>query len=444
MSGFYPGQKLNVKIESVANGGQGVARISDFVIFVPYASPGDEVEIILGTVKKSYAVGKILSFKSFSAFRIKPECPYFFQCGGCSFQHISYDGQLRIKERFVKDALERIGGISEYSFSSILPSKPFGYRNKVQFVVSGEKSGLYAFNSHRIIEIDRCELQNDLSNKILRRCKDFLRGGLSDASYLKHIGIRTSSLGTAQVTFVAKRKKIRGLKEAAERLCSEFPCIGGVSLNVNPENTNVIYGKNTFILVGSGRIEERLLNRKFYIGCESFFQVNLEAAEKLAKTVLSFMPEKSDSILLDAYCGSGFFTMFSAERYKKAIGVEEHAASIVAAKELALENGILNAEFLCLKTEDFLSAHLSEKVGWAVLDPPRKGLEPSVILSLAESGVSNIIYVSCNPSTLARDLKVFCERGYKVRKVRPIDMFPQTVHVETVVLLSRSKPDDTV
>lgn len=431
------GMRIPVRIDSLGSGGEGVARFDDFVVFVRGGAPGDECEVELDIVKRTYAAGRLVSLTNPSPVRKAPECRHFGRCGGCQLQHVAYDEQIRIKERNIVDAIERIGGVRGFDFGGVLPTRPFGYRNKVQFVCSGGVLGLYQYNSHDLVRIDGCMLQTDLSNEVLRACSAVINDGRFEKRALRHLGIRTTSLGFAHVTFVASKRNLTGVRRAAKALMALVPAVKGVTLNVNPDKTNVILGRESFLLCGDESVTERVLGVEFKVNCESFFQVNRDGAEEMVRIVLSFLPERSGSAFLDAYCGSGFFSMFAAGRFARVVGVEENPSSVAEAMRVAASNGISNAEFVRGRTEEYLAGADSGDIGCALVDPPRKGLDPSVAAALSRSGAERVIYVSCNPATLARDLRLFVAGGFRVVAVKGIDMFPQTSHVETVVLLCR-------
>ena len=435
---FLKGQKFIVDINAITSEGQAVAKIDDFVVFINGGAPKDKAEIILTKVSKNYAVGKIISLLNPSDLRVTPECPYFGICGGCQLQHISYDEQLKIKQNNVFEQIKRIGGIDCTDIiKNIVPSAPFYYRNKVQFVVEKQKLGLYSLNSHSFVNIKKCILQSDLSNKILESAEKILNTKTyAKLNFLRHFSIRTSSLDEVCITLVSSKKSPL-LKKFASDLVKEFPEIKSVSININRENTNVIYGKESEIIFGDDSICEKIFDKSIRINCESFFQVNYNSACEMVKTVKSFLPEKSDSVFLDSYCGSGFFSLFASDMFKKTVGIEENKISISQALRNVKENNINNAEFVCSKMEDYVNSIDMSNVKYALVDPPRKGLDISVIELLTSNDIDHIVYVSCNPATLARDLKIFSEKGFTPVNVQPIDMFPQTAHVETVVKLER-------
>lgn len=436
-SDIKKGDIIKLKIEAAGSGGEGIARMDGFVFFVNGAAPGDEAEVKIETVKKAYASGRISKLLSPSPFRTSPACPYYEKCGGCQLQHISYQKQLEIKSSNIRDAIARIGGIREFTFEGIVPSSPFGYRNKVQFVCINGKCGLYERNSHNLISIEGCMLQKEPANKILSAFMEIIGNGKFEYQAMRHIGIRVSSSGDASVTLVMSKRKAKGLKDAAEELMRKITEVKGVSLNINSKNTNVILGDVTIPICGEPFVTEEIMGRKFRINPESFFQVNRDGAEEMVRTVMGFLPEKSDSVFLDAYCGSGFFSMFASGIFRKTIGIEEYEKSIDDAKAAAKLNGIENAEFICGKAEQLITSEALTDVEYALVDPPRKGIEESVINAFASSKIRTVIYVSCNPATLARDLGIFMAKGFEIKSVKGIDMFPQTSHVETVVLMSR-------
>ena len=441
------GDRVLLAIESIASGGEGVAKPDGFTVFVPFSAPGDIIDATIETVKKSYAVAKIISVEKESEMRVNAICPHFSICGGCQLQHIVYESQLEIKRRIVQDNISRIGGIFLDVKSVKSMPQAFNYRNKVQFVSANIKNkltlGLYEKLSHKIVPVEFCPLQSVISNEVLSSIYNALPENWSsynertNKGSLRHIVIRNSSHGEALVILVSKTH-LPDEKVFASKLIKSIPCIKGVVLNLNKDKTNVILGNENVLLCGEDFITEEIFGKKFKISSGSFFQVNYDGALTLAETVTSLF-EKSEKSLLDAYCGGGFFSVILADRFNSVTGIEEFLPAVISAKQTAKDNDITNAEFYSGKVEKVLPEMISSGKVFDVclFDPPRKGLEREVIDSVAQVKIPSIVYVSCNPSTLARDLKIFEEKGYITNFVQPVDMFPQTAHVECVAQLKR-------
>lgn len=444
-------QTVELSVESLTSEGDGVARFGGFVVFIPAAAPGDRICAQIAEVRKNYARARLVSVLEPSPHRTEPPCPYFGRCGGCTLQHLDYSFQLQQKKSFVGDAIQRIGGIRQAEISDTLGmASPFHYRNKVQFVASrfqGEFSaGLYALSSHRVVSVENCPLQLELGNRVLKEAVRLIRA-LGWTAYdeksrrgsVRHLALRISrSQEAVLVSVVSAERGLKNLTGFAARLMEAVPQVRGVYLNYNPGRTNVVMGSNQELVAGNPYIEEEVAGMRYCISPLSFFQVNGEGAARLAETALQFAGGGGKTAL-DAFCGAGFFTMFLSKKFERIFGIEEVPDAVRDAGGNARLNGVGNAEFICGRVEEALPALTAQgrRFELALLDPPRKGAQESVLRTLADAAVEKILYVSCNPSTLARDLKILTALGYAVEGVRPVDMFPQTAHVETVVKLQR-------
>lgn len=440
------GDVLSLTIESIASSGEGIAKPNGFTVFVPFSTPGDIINARIEIVKKSYAIAKVLSVEKESDMRVNAVCPHFSICGGCQLQHIKYSSQLEIKRRIVYDNILRIGGIDLDIEPVPAMENMFNYRNKVQFVTAKIKNklaiGLYERLSHRVVPLDVCPIQSDISNAALSHIYKLIPDNWlpynekTGKGALRHIIIRNSSIGDTLVIFVSKTH-LPDAEEVANRLMRDNPLIKGVVLNLNRDKTNVILGDKNILLCGEDFIIEEIFGKRFKISSGSFFQVNYEGAVMLADKV-SFLFENATGNLLDAYCGGGFFSIILADKFKSVIGIEEFVPAVSSARQTASDNNISNAQFFAGKVEQILPEMINAGKTFDVclFDPPRKGLEREVIDSVVQAGIPLIVYVSCNPSTLARDLKIFVEKGYTVDSVQPVDMFPQTAHVECVAKIT--------
>ncbi len=440
-----------IEIYHIGEDGEGIGRIEDFVVFVDKALPGEKVLIKLIKVKKSYGYGKLLSVLDKSPFRTKPVCEVFKRCGGCSLQHLEYSEQLKFKTKKVKDSLERIGGFSGIEvLDTIGMEKPYNYRNKAQFPVGISKDGLsfgfYAPRSHNIINISKCFIQNEINEKIISAVKGFmLKYNIPPydeqlhEGVIRHIVTRTAVFTKEiMVCIVIKGKTL----PKSDFLVEELLKIKGVTsilLNYNNAKTNVIMGNKIDTLYGKAFIEDYIGEFKFEISPFSFFQVNPVQTQILYRTAFDFAGLTGTETVIDAYCGIGTISLFVSRKAKKVIGVEVVSEAVSDARRNALINGVSNVEFIIGKAEevipDLWESH-GVKPDVIFLDPPRKGCDARLIDTLLRSSTSKIVYVSCNPSTLARDLRLLSDK-YSVVRVQPVDMFCMTAHVETICLLSR-------
>ncbi len=434
--------------------GSGVCKINDIAVFVPSAAVGDKISVKILKTTKSYAYGKIEEMIEPSPDRIVPDCEVFGKCGGCTFRHIGYDSELRFKQKRVYDSLARIGGIDGSVIGRIVGAdESDSYRNKAQLPITYDKNGkicvgFFAPRSHRVIPLDECNLQSKAFSKAINAFLSWAENEhikpydeATHTGILRHLYLRyASKTGELMVCIVANAKELRHEKQLVQTLVDNVPDLKTVVLNTNTEKTNVITGKLCRTLYGSGYITDVLCGLKFRISPLSFYQVNRDQAERLYTIAAEFADLKPHETLLDLYCGTGTIGLSMSHKVKHLIGVEIIPQAIEDAKKNAALNGISNAEFIC-SDASAAAADLKKrsiKADCIVLDPPRKGCDTSLIDTVTQISPKRIVYVSCDPATLARDIKRFAELGYSVKKAIPVDMFPRTAHVETVVLMSRS------
>lgn len=415
---------VDIEIFGFGQDGEGVGEINGKRVFVHGALPGEIVEVCLTEEKKTYAKGVATKLILKSKDRVEPICPVFGECGGCQLMHLRYDAQLQMKRQKVVDALLRIGTI-EAKVDRCVPSpQEFCYRNKIQLPVTKEgKAGLYRRKSHEIIPIDRCYIHSALGECVF----DKLKGRLSGE--LRHVLIR-SAVNTKQalVVFVTRDQPSKALKALAKELVGDE--IKGVLVCINRGKGNRVLGGSFTLLAGKETIQEDLLSLRMKVSPASFFQVNPLQAKQLYAKVIELLNLQGKEVVLDAFCGVGTLSLLLAQKARRVLGIECVKEAVDDARENALQNGIENVEFLCGRVEEMEL----EAVDIAVLNPPRKGCERSVLEAMR---AKTLIYVSCNPATLARDLKILLELRYQVDRVCPFDMFPQTAHVETVVRCQR-------
>ncbi len=428
------GAVVTASIERLGIHGEGVGSIEGFTLFVEGALPQEVVEVEIYEKRKSFARGKVRKWKSFSKDRVEPVCSLFGRCGGCQIMHLSYPEQLVFKRQRVKDALERVGKFLNPAVHDCRPSPAsFYYRNKIQLPFKEGKFGLYAADSHDLVPIEECFIHCPLGESVFKTILHWHEEHPL-SSTVRHLLIRTA-IHTCEVLviFVTDRPDVPELILLAKHLLAKNPEVKGVVQNINLSGTNTILGREFRTLVGEGWIHEEICALRFKVSPASFFQVNPSQAEALYRQVLEFAALEKNDRVLDAYCGVGTLALILSKRAKEVVGVECVPAAIDDAKENASLNQINNVQFVCAAAEEFILS--VEQIDVAILNPPRKGCEMRLLERLGFLRPRTIVYVSCDPATLARDLSYLCSIGYKLDQVQPFDMFPQTAHVECVTRL---------
>ena len=469
------GDQIEVEVSSLAFGGDAVGRYQDFAIFVPGALPGERVRVKITQVKDHYASSEIVAILRPSADRVVPTCSIFEECGGCQWQHFNYPRQLQTKRQFVVDALQRIGRLNNVTVQPCLPSpNPYNYRNKAMPVVSMRDghfiSGIYEPRSHHLVPYHSCPIQGDPINDLIQTVlKKIDRSGLTPyqekkhTGFLRHLtvrqGVKTGELLLAFVTrtqvpddrtqkpTVVHEELDQMLPRIARELMAEVPGLVGVLQNINPSRTNIVFGPTTLTLEGRDHYYEVIDGLKLKVSLRSFLQVNTPQADILHEIVREALGDPVDKkkwgTILDLYSGIGTLAMAVANKADYVVGVEEIGAAVEDAKINAEANRKPNIDFLEGDVSNILHG-LKDKglqqVDAVILDPPRKGVLPEILARLAAFHPERLVYVSCDPSTLARDLALLAKHGYAVEWAQPLDMFPQTYHVETVVKLTRETP----
>ncbi len=427
--------KVELTVERLGIYGEGVARLDGLTVFVDGVLPQEKVSAEIFERRKSFARARALSLLQRSPHRVEPSCPLFERCGGCQLMHLNEQQQLEAKQMRVVDALKRIGKLNVEVMACIPSPQTLGYRNKIQLPVSANLTlGLYAKNTHHIVEIKHCQIHSPLGEKVLGHVQHILKKHRC-AKEIKSVLIKTA-VNTNQVLLVLVTRSNELLTDLAEQVMRIAPEVKGVVQNFNPSEANTVLGGKFQTIAGQGWIEERLCGLWFKVSPASFFQVNPAQAEVLYEKVLQLANLSGEETVLDAYCGVGTLALIFAKKTKKVIGIEIVPQAIVDAEENALRNGIENATFICGKAEEKIS--LIKEIDVVILNPPRKGCESALLSALIAIRVERILYVSCDPATLARDLSILCNAGYKLESVQPFDMFPQTMHVECVASLSLS------
>ena len=433
--------------------GSGVCKINGIAVFVPSTAVGDTVSVKIVKVAKNYAFGRAEEIISPSAQRKEPDCDVFGKCGGCTFRHIDYPAELEFKQKRVVDTMTRIGGVDSGLVDKIIGAESCDfYRNKAQLPVTADKNGkicvgFFAPRSHRVVPLDECHLQ---SKAFAPAIKVFLEWANSinikpydeqtHTGTLRHLYLRyAEKTDELMVCVIANANELRHEKQLVQLLADNIPNLKTVVLNTNTDKTNVIVGKKCRTLYGDGYITDELCGLKFRISPLSFYQVNRTQAERLYGIAAEYADLKPNETLIDMYCGTGTIGLTMAHNAKKLIGVEIIPQAIEDAKKNAEFNSIENAEFICADASSAAEvlAKRNIKPDCIVLDPPRKGCDSKLISTISSMSPSRVVYVSCDPATLARDIKIFSGYGYNAEKITPVDLFPRTVHVETVVLMSR-------
>ena len=446
--------ELIVKIEGFSNLGYGIARVDGFVIFVEGACPEDEVRVKISKVTKNYANAKVLEVLTPSAHRVEPFCAMQKVCGACQLQFIDYDYQLKLKKQIVEDAFRSIGGLNVKINDPVPSPKIKEYRHKIQYPISETKvskrilAGYYKPASHEIVNIKHCPIQPQICDEII----DFIRNsafeygisGFNEKKHsgdLRHVVIRTSAAtGKNLVVLVVNATKtFDRLKDFAQDIYSNFKEVSGVCVNFNSKKTNVILGEKSECLVGKDFIKERIIDKTFRIGANTFFQVNPQSAENIFKYVKDYIQVNFESpTVLDAYAGITAFGIVVSDVCKKVVSVEENKESCELARLTLEANDVNNVEIHNMDAAKFFAKE-KRKFDVVILDPPRKGCTKESLDEAVRLSKGKIIYVSCNPATLARDLKYLAtEKGAKIESVQPFDMFCHTYHIENVAIISFS------
>ena len=457
------GQVVDLTIESTAFKGKGIAKYNGIAVFVPGTAPGDKVEARIIRKKKKYREAKVLDILEPSPLRVTPVCSHADTCGGCTWQHIPYEKQLEFKEQHVRDHMERIAGLDPEIVQTIIGcDRDLYYRNKMEYSFgtrrwltdeeiqadkyiddSGFSAGLHAPGRYdKILNLRECHLQDPISYKLL----DFVRQYCKEHSipafdthektgFMRHLVIRTSHhTDDLMVNLVTYRDESETIKPMADALLEQFPEITTIVNNINDQPNPTAVGRYENVIHGPGYIIDKIGNQTFKIDANAFFQTNTRQAEKLYSVAKEYADLKPGTKLFDLYCGVGTLTLFMADSVDKAVGIELVEVAIENATFNANENSVENTEFVLGDMKDTFNELFLKKHGHPdciITDPPRSGMHPDVVKQLGELEVDTLIYVSCNPSTMARDLKEL-KNHYNIERVQPVDMFPQTYHIESV------------
>jgi len=466
-----------IDINGMGYEGEGVGKIEDFTIFVPGALNGETVRVKVVKVNKNFAFGKLLDVMEKSKYRTDPVCNIYKRCGGCQLQHFSYGAQLKFKKQRVEDCIKRIGKlkVKELEFrngenlknnnidnsspknqvivhNTIGMDNPYRYRNKVQLPV-GEKDGevkigFYAQRSHEIIHMDECSIQDEVADEVVKLVQGWIKkyniktyNEEEHNGIIRHIMIRRAfKTGEIMVVVITKTKELPHKDELVGLICKSVNGVKSIIQNVNDKKTNVILGQYCKTLWGKDTISDYIGEFKFNISPLSFFQVNPIQTEILYNKALEYANLTGNEVVFDAYCGTGTISLFLSKKAKKVYGVEIVTEAIENAKVNATENNVNNVEFIVGQSEKVIPELIAKgvKADVVVVDPPRKGCEKILLEAITKMQPRRIVYVSCDPGTLARDLSILNELGYNTLEIQPVDMFPQTAHVENVALIVRN------
>ncbi len=429
------GKTYELQIHTLGTSGEGVGRKDDFTVFVPNALPGETVRAAIDDVKKSYARGHVVEILKASRDRVAPPCPIYADCGGCQFMHMDYMAQLRAKRQQIIDAVTRIGKQKDLNvLPTIGAATPWNYRNKMQFPIGRDKGhtviGCFAQGSHRIIDTTDCRIQRQGNNDIVNAVRDIVEKlGIPVYNEDRHTGVLRHVVGRV------------GLDGDMVVLVTAMPRVLSIHQNIQTYRNNVILGRETRLLWGRPTILDKIGRLKFHISPRSFFQVNSQQAEVLYGKALEFANLTGDETVIDAYCGTGTITLFLAQKARQVYGIEIVKPAIQDAKKNARDNGVKNAEFLVGDATAVMPRLYRQgiRADVVVVDPPRAGCTPVVLETFASMHPDRIVYVSCNPASLARDLAILDGLGYHAEKIQPVDMFPETAHIESVTLLQRKE-----
>ena len=459
------GDRVEISIDKVAYGGQGIARLNGLVIFVRGAIPGDRIMARVVKKRKDYAEAIMTKLLEPSSDRIQAPCPYSGYCGGCQWQHLRYDRQLAYKKEHIKECMARIGSLPEVLVHDTIPSeKRYGYRNKMEFSFSDrrwllpheyqnqkEKKGEFGLGLHvpgtfyKVINVDTCLLQHDEGNAILQEVKRYVRdcgipvyGLRSHEGFWRFLTLRYSvSFDEWMINIITSEEKREHVEPLVEILCSRMDNIKTVINNINTRKAAIAVGEREVVLSGDGFIRDRIGPFMFHISANSFFQTNTLGAETLYNKVVECAELEGSEMVLDLYSGTGTIPIFLSNKVESVMGMEIAESAILDAKRNCRMNGVSNCRFVLGDIRETLST-MSPKPDVLVIDPPRAGMHKDVLSKVMEMGTERLVYVSCNPSTMARDMGIMIQ-DYEVIEIQPVDMFPHTYHVEAVAKLVRRK-----
>ena len=448
------------EVDIIDNGfeGEGIAKIENFIVFIPRAIKGEKCKILIVKVNKNFAFGKLLEVLTKSKYRVEADCTTYKRCGGCSLRHIQYEETLKLKRNMVKNLVTKTLNTKINVKDTIGMQEPFYYRNKLQYPVGKDKNGIpvmgvFANRTHEIIPVENCLIQNKEAERVAKEIFEFIKDNKvsiynekTRRGAIRHIivkiGVKTDEI---MCIIVTNEDKIGKEKELVKGITNKFPNVKTIIKNINNKNTNVILGDKNIVLFGNGFIYDKLGEYTFKISPMSFYQTNPIQTEVLYNKAIEFAKIDKDDILCDLYCGIGTIGIFASSKVKKVYGIEIVEEAVEAAKENAKLNGIDNIEFIAGDVEkafkELVEVHQVKPTA-IIVDPPRRGLDKTTINKIIELEINKLVYVSCNPATMIRDLKML-EEKYVVKEIQPVDMFPFTNSVECVAVLELTEIVDT-
>lgn len=446
-----PPAPVSLTIQGYASDGAGVSRLPDgMTCFVKGALKGETCLVQLDKVGKTCAWGHFLRAEIPSPSRLEPDCPYYASCGGCALRHMTYDEELEFKRGKIQDCLARIGGCHVPVFSIYGAENTDRYRNKVQFPISGKSIGFYQRRTHAVTDVEDCLLQPENCARLRAALKGYMKVYAvpaydegSGKGLLRHLYVRTNRSGRSLCCLLVNGRVLPHESELVSALRAADPGLTGIVLGVNEKKSNVILGDSYRTLWGEDYLTDTMCGLTFRLSAPSFYQVNTPQAERLYNLALDFADLRGDELAVDLYCGIGTITLCLAQRVKKVIGAEIIPEAIADARQNARQNGICNAEFFCGDASEVAAKLAGDGLRPALVtvDPPRKGLSEDVVSAIVQMAPARVVYISCDPATLARDVGRFARLGYRLQKAAAVDLFPRTTHVETVVLLSKGEID---
>ncbi len=443
---------VTVIFEDLTHDGSGVAKVEGYPLFVPYGLPGEKANVRVVKVNKGYGFGRLEEIIESSSDRVDNPCSLHKECGGAQLLHLSYEGQLRAKEKQVRDVLERIGGLKDVTVHPVLGMEhPWSYRNKVQVPVAEQNgkvvAGYYKKRSHEIVDMTNCGVELSMDDSVVLKVKDIcVANGITPydekthRGVLRHIVVRwAKETDEMMIVLVTRTRTLPNKDEIVKDIVQTIPNVKSIVQNINVKQTNVILGDRSVTLWGTSTITDYIGDVKFAISPRSFYQVNPIQTKVLYDKALEYAGLTGKETVIDAYCGIGTISLFLAQKAKKVYGVEIVEDAIRDARKNAEINNITNAEFEVGAAETVITNWYNQgiKADVIVVDPPRKGCDEALLKTILDMRPKKVVYVSCNPGTLARDLRILEEGGYKTKEVQPVDMFPQTTHIENVALLER-------
>ena len=439
--------KLKVEIVDISYDGYGVAKIDGYILFVDECLIGEKVLVEVTEMGKNYGFAKKLDIIHTSPYRVKPKCPHFGICGSCELLHLDYKQQLLFKKKVVEDTIRKVAQIEDLKIEKIVGmDNPYNYRNKIQMPFAYNKKAMFGYykkKSHEVVPIEKCYLQPDEMTEVIKFIKNLcneynvsIYNEITGKGILRHVLVRKNYKDELMVVLITNGSNMFHIDEIVEKVVNRYPNVKSIYQNINMKKNNIILGEHSKLLYGQKTLEEKLCDLYFDVSYQSFFQVNREQTEKLYNIVLEYAEANSKTSIIDAYCGVGTISLMLAKKAKFVYGIEVVKEAIINANANAKKNKITNTKFIVGKVEDKINDYVSDEVNTIVVDPPRKGLDQNVINTILNSNIKRVVYVSCNPTSLARDLKLLKEK-FDIKKCSVVDMFCQTVGIETIVCLEK-------